>query len=63
MNIIRMIAGIGLFLASSWISPYLSEVLGIPETLSFLTIGGILAFMGGIVFYSGVRPSTSYYAF
>ena len=63
MNIIRMIAGIGLFLASSWISPYLSEVLGIPETLSFLTIGGILAFMGGIVFYSGVRPSTQYFSY
>ena len=63
MNIIRMIAGIGLFLASSWISPYLSEVLGIPETLSFLTIGGILAFMGGIVFYSGVRQCTHWYRY
>jgi len=63
MNFIRLIAGAGLFLASSWVSPYLSEVMGIPESLSFLTIGGILAFMGGIVFYSGVRPSTSYYAF
>lgn len=63
MNFIRMILGVGLFLASSWLSPYLSDVLGIPETLSFLTIGGILAFFGGMLFYSGVRPSTSYYAF
>lgn len=63
MNFIRMAIGAGLFLASSWLSPFLSDVLGIPETISFLTVGGILAFMGGIVFYSGVRPSTSYYAF
>ncbi len=55
MNFIRMIIGAGLFLASSWLSPYLSDVLGIPETLSFLTIGGILAFFGGMLFYSGVR--------
>ncbi len=63
MNIIRMAIGAGLFLASSWLSPYLSDVLGIPETISFLTVGGILAFMGGIVFYSGVRPSTQYFSY
>lgn len=40
MNVIRMAAGAGLFLASSWLSPYLSDVLGIPETISFLTVGG-----------------------
>ena len=63
MNVIRMASGAGLFLASSWLSPFLSDVLGIPETISFLTVGGILAFFGGMLFYSGVRPSTSYYAF
>ena len=63
MNIIRMAIGAGLFLASSWLSPYLSDVLGIPETISFLTVGGILAFMGGIVFYSGVRQSTQYFSY
>jgi hypothetical protein len=36
-------------------------MLGIPESLSFLTVGGILAFAGGIVFYSGVRPSIQYF--
>jgi hypothetical protein len=56
-----MAVGVGLFLASSWLSPYLSDMLGIPESLSFLTVGGILAFAGGIVFYSGVRPSTQYF--
>ena len=63
MNIIRMAAGVGLFLASSWLSPYLSDVLGIPETISFLTVGGLLAFMGGIVFYSGVKSSTQYFSY
>ena len=63
MNFIRIAAGVGLFLASSWVSPYLSDVLGIPESISFLTVGGILAFMGGIVFYSGVRPSTQFCSF
>ena len=55
MDIFRMIVGVALFLISSWASPYLSDILGIPETISFLTVGGILAFMGGIIFYSGVK--------
>ena len=63
MNVIRMAIGAGLFLASSWLSPYLSGVLGIPESISFLTVGGILAFAGGIVFYSGVRPSTQFFSY
>ena len=60
MKLIRMMIGIGLFLASSWISPYISDVLGIDEGISFLTVGGVLAFMGGIVFYSGVREWQQY---
>ena len=55
MKIIRVVIGIALFFASSWISAYLSDVLAIPEDIAFLSIGGILAFAGGIVFYSGVR--------
>jgi len=55
MNAFRMIAGIALFLASSWISPYLADVLGIPGEIGFLCIGGILSFLGGMLFYSGVR--------
>ena len=55
MNVIRMLVGAALFLASSWISAYVSESLGIPETISFLTIGSVLGFAGGIVFYSGVK--------
>ena len=60
MRPLRMIAGVVLFLVSSWVSPYLSDVLGIPEELSFLTFGGILSFLGGIVFYSGVRDWPQY---
>ena len=63
MNIIRVIIGIALFLISSWVSPYISDVLGIPETISFLTVGGILAFMGGIIFYSGVKACRLSYQF
>jgi hypothetical protein len=55
MDIIRIIAGIVLFAASSWLSPYISESLGIPESIAFLTVGGILSFAGGILFYSGVK--------
>ena len=55
MNILRMAIGAGMFLASAWISPYISDVLGIDQGISFLTVGGILAFFGGMVFYSGVK--------
>ena len=57
MRVLRIALGAGMFLASSWISPYISDVLGIDEGISFLTVGGILAFFGGMVFYSGIRPS------
>ena len=63
MDIIRMVIGAALFLVSSWVSPYISEVLGIPEAISFLTVGGILSFMGGIVFYSGVKACRYSYQF
>ena len=63
MDIVRMVIGVSLFLVSSWVSPYISEVLGIPEAISFLTVGGILSFMGGIVFYSGVKACRYSYQF
>ena len=55
MNMLRMAIGAGMFLASAWISPYISDVLGIDQGISFLTVGGVLAFFGGMVFYSGVK--------
>ena len=56
----RMMIGVSLFLVSSWVSPYMADVLGIPEELSFFMVGGILSFLGGIVFYSGVRSCQQY---
>ncbi len=61
MDIIRMVSGVGLFAASSWLSPFIAEALNIPEAISFLTVGGILSFAGGIIFYSGVRSCTYSY--
>ena len=61
MRVSRMIVGAGLFLASSWASPYLADVLGIPEEIAFLAVGGILSFIGGMMFYSGVKECTSWY--
>ena len=63
MNLFRMLIGMILFLASSWISPYLADILGIPEEIGFLCIGGILSFLGGMLFYSGVRMCRYSYRF
>ena len=60
MNLIRMAAGAGLFLLSSWVSPFISDVLGLDQGISFLAVGGVLAFLGGMVFYSGVRDWQPY---
>ena len=60
MNFVRIAVGAGMFLLSSWISMYISDVLEIDEGLSFLTVGGVLAFFGGMVFYSGVRDCRQY---
>ena len=51
----RILMGAGMFLLSSWISLYVSDVLGIDGGISFLTVGGVLSFFGGMLFYSGVR--------
>ena len=63
MNVYRMFFGVLLFVASSWVSPYLADVIGIPQDLSFLMIGGTLAFFGGILFYSGVKQCRCSYQF
>ena len=59
MNLLRIIVGAGLFSVSSWLSPFIAESTGMSESISFLTIGGILCFAGGMLFYSGVRGSDS----
>ena len=63
MRPVRMIAGVALFLVSSWVSPYMADILGIPEEISFLMVGGILSFAGGILFYSGVKYCTCSYQY
>ena len=60
MRPIRIVLGTGMFLVSSWLSSYICDVLGIDEGLSFLTVGGVLAFFGGMLFYSGVRDWQQY---
>jgi hypothetical protein len=55
MNRIRMGAGILLLLASSWISAYISGVGGYGGPLPFAAVAGAGSFLGGMVFYSGVR--------
>ena len=34
-----MVLGVAVFAASSWASPYLADLTGIPTGLSFLTVG------------------------
>ena len=63
MNVIRMFLGILLFLLSSWISPFISDVLGLDQGISFLAVGGVLAFLGGMIFYSGVKACRYSYQF
>ncbi len=63
MNVIRMFLGILLFLLSSWISPFISDVLGLDHGISFLAVGGVLAFLGGMLFYSGVKACRYSYQF
>ena len=59
MNLLRIVAGAGLFAVSSWLSTFVAESTGMSEPISYMTIGGILCFAGGMLFYSGVRGSDS----
>lgn len=51
----RILAGISLFGASAWLTPLVSDYLGTSEIFGFVTVGGILAFVAGVLFYSGVK--------
>lgn len=55
MKPFRMMAGISIFGASAWLTPMVSEMLGTSEVFGFVTVGGLLAFLAGAVFYSGVK--------
>ena len=54
MIAIRIIAGIVLFAVSAMASAYVSDVLGLDDGLAYMAVGGILAFLGGMVFHSGL---------
>ena len=61
MNVPRIIVGLLLFVGSAWLFPLVSGALGVEETLAFSTLGSILAFAGGMILYSGVRPCQRWY--
>lgn len=54
MRIIRMLSGITILTASAWLGPAISSVLGVSEVFGFVGISSILAFIGGIVFCTGL---------
>lgn len=55
MRILRVISGISLFCASGWLAPAVSDAFGISQILGFFTVGGVMAFLGGVLFHSGLR--------
>lgn len=59
MRIARMISGISLLTASAWIGPAISSALGWSEVFGYVSISSLVAFIGGIVFCSGL-PSPGY---
>ena len=50
-----MISGITLLTASAWIGPAVSNVIGTSEVFGFIGISSLVAFLGGAMFYSGLR--------
>lgn len=50
-----MISGITILTASAWIGPAVSNVLGTSEVFGFIGISSLVAFFGGMMFYSGLR--------
>ncbi len=54
MRIVRMISGITLLTASAWMGPAISSALGWSEIFGYVSISSILAFIGGVVFWSGL---------
>ena len=57
MRIVRMISGITILMASAWMGPALSNLLGVSEVFGYVTVSSILAFLGGCIFWSGVKGS------
>lgn len=55
MRIVRMISGITMLTASAWMGPALSNILDVSEVFGYVSVGSLLAFIGGIIFYSGLR--------
>ena len=51
----RMLGGISLFAGSGWLSPMVSNLLGISQVIGFVTVGGLMAFIAGAMFWSGVK--------
>lgn len=55
MNPYKVALGILLLVISVWMVPYVSDLLGVEGSLSYLAVGSVPAFVGGMVFHSGVR--------
>ncbi|MBR1974042.1 MAG: hypothetical protein IKA33_05170 [Candidatus Methanomethylophilaceae archaeon] len=55
MRPMRMLGGISLFAASGWLSPMASDLLGMSQIVGFITVGGLIAFIAGAMFWSGVK--------
>ncbi|MBO4569509.1 MAG: hypothetical protein J5674_06150 [Candidatus Methanomethylophilaceae archaeon] len=51
----RVALGLLIFVMAAWMSPYMADVLDVPSTIVYLTFGGTLSFVAGMLFYSGVR--------
>ena len=51
----RIVLGLLLFVLAAWMSPFMADVLDVDETIVYLTFGGTLSFVAGMLFYSGVR--------
>ena len=54
MRLVRMISGISILTASAWIGPAVAQWLGYSEVFGFISISSIIAFFGGMLFYSGL---------
>ena len=51
----RVALGLLLFVLAAWMSPYMADVFDVDDTIVYLTFGGTLSFVAGMLFYSGVR--------
>ncbi len=60
MILSRVVLGLGLFVASSWVVPMVANLIGLTGPMVYATFGSLLAFTGGMVMHSGVRSSAWY---